>query len=109
MEEQVFLALADKTLRELELKVDAAADVAGVDVDIELREGGILQFEFADGSQIIVNRHAAAREIWVAARAGGFHFRPENGRWIDTRGGLDLQTELAALISQQAKAVIVLA
>lgn len=109
MEEREFLALADKTLREIELAVETAADAANVDVDIELQEGGILQLEFADGRQIVINRHVSAQEIWVAARAGGFHFRPENGSWVDTRNGQDLQTALSALISQQAKANIVLA
>jgi CyaY protein len=39
----------------------------------------------------------------VAARAGGFHFRPDRGRWIDTRSGENLADALARLLREQAK------
>src|SRR5437762_8968380 len=38
-----------------------------------------------DGSKLIINRHVPNRELWVAARAGGFHFRADGGIWRDTR------------------------
>ena len=44
----------------------------------------MLELEFADGSRIVVNRHSAAQEIWVAAKSGGFHFRWDGARWLDT-------------------------
>ena len=56
-------------------------------LDFELKAGGIVEIEFDDGSKIIVNRHGAAREIWVAARSGGFHFRWDGAAWRDTRDG----------------------
>ncbi len=52
--------------------------------------------------KLIVNRHAPNREIWVAARAGGFHFRAVDGLWRDTRGSDDLRTALARLLLDQA-------
>ena len=67
-----------------------------------LLTGNVLTLEFDDGSQIIVNRHGVAREIWIAARAGGFHFRWDGARWVDTRDGAELLEKLAALASQQA-------
>jgi len=57
---------------------------------------------FADGSKIIVNRHGVAREMWVAARAGGFHFRWDGGAWRDTRDGAELLEKLSVLASQQS-------
>lgn len=83
-------------------RIDSALEDCGLDLDVTQMPGGVLQVEFADGSQIIINRHSAAREIWVAARAGGFHFRPEKGGWVDTRSGEKLQDTLAKLISQQS-------
>lgn len=62
----------------------------------------MLEIEFADGSKIIVNRHGVAKEIWVAARAGGFHFRWDGAVWRDTRDGTELMEKLSALASQQA-------
>jgi CyaY protein len=71
------------------------------DIDVEL-EGGVLELECPDGSRIIVNRQAPNREIWVAARSGGFHFAHREGEWRDTRSGEELFASLARLIAQQA-------
>ena len=83
-------------------RIEAALEASDADIDFELAAGGVLEIEFADGSKIIVNRHGVAREIWVAARAGGFHFRWDGGAWRDTRDGVDLMDKLSALASQQA-------
>jgi CyaY protein len=50
-----------------------------------------------------------AREIWVAARAGGFHFRWDGAIWRDTRDGGELMGKLSTLASQQAGKAINLA
>jgi CyaY protein len=80
-------------------RIEAALEAAGL--DFETPADGILEIEFDDGSKLIVNRHGVAREIWVAARSGGFHFRPQDGAWVDTRSGEDLFGKLAALIHAQ--------
>ncbi len=98
MDDKDFSRAADAILE----KIDQALEACGADLDFELQAGGILEIEFADGSKIIVNRHAVAKEIWVAARAGGFHFRWQDGQWIDTRDGAELLHKLSALASQQA-------
>mgnify|MGYP003536994013 CR=1 FL=1 len=98
MEETEFNTLAEATLARIERALDACA----ADIDYELQAGGVLELEFGDGSKIIVNRHVAAREIWVAARSGGFHFRRENDRWVGTRDGGELFATLERLISEQA-------
>ena len=104
MEESVFTALADAEL----MRVEAAIENCGAEVDIESKPGGILEVEFDDGSKIIINRHTAAREIWVAARAGGFHFRPEEGGWIAGRDGSELYATLSRLVSEQAREPVTL-
>lgn len=106
MDEAEFLEQADRMMAHLEEAVGQVVDEGDLDVDLELQAGGILKLEFADGSQIIINRHAAAREIWVAARSGGFHFRPEGQRWVGTRDGADLLDALDALLSKQAGAEV---
>ncbi|MGQ0544455.1 MAG: iron donor protein CyaY [Betaproteobacteria bacterium] len=98
MDESEFEALAERALASLE----AALEAAGVDADVERKEGGVLEIEFADGSRMIVNRHGAAREIWVAARAGGFHFRWDGASWRDTRDGGELFAALSRLVSAQS-------
>jgi CyaY protein len=58
--------------------------------------------EFDDDSKIIVNGNTPLREIWVAAKAGGFHYRLHDGRWTDTRSGDELFAALSRLVSQQS-------
>jgi CyaY protein len=104
MDEREFEALAGEALARLE----RALDESGVDADIELKEGGVLELEFGNGSKIIVNRHGAAREIWVAARSGGFHFRWDGAAWRDTRDGTELFAALSKLVSAQAGTGVIL-
>ena len=98
MEETEFTALAEQTLE----RIEASLEESGVDADVQLKPGGVIEIEYADGSKMIINRHAAAREIWVAARSGGFHFRWEGGAWRDTREGTELFAALSKLVSAQS-------
>jgi CyaY protein len=98
MDDKEFNALADGVLA----RIETALEASDADLDFELAAGGVLEIEFADGSKIIVNRHGVAREIWVAARAGGFHFRWDGTSWRDTRDGAELMEKLSTLASQQA-------
>jgi CyaY protein len=97
MDEREFETRAAQALAAIEHALEAAE----LDADFELKEGGILEIEFEDGSKIIVNRHGAAREIWVAARSGGFHFRWDGAVWRDTRDGSELFAALSKLVSQR--------
>jgi CyaY protein len=102
MGEQGFTKLAAEALDRLEADIEGSA--AAADVDLELsRQGNVIDVEFEDGSKMIINSHEAAGEIWVAARAGGYHFKPTpTGAWIDGRSGRELRTMLAELLSAQA-------
>src|SRR3954470_1953633 len=98
MEETEFTALAEQTLE----RIEASLEESGVDADVQLKPGGVIEIEYADGSKMIINRHAAAREIWVAARSGGFHFRWDGNAWRDTREGTELFAALSKLVSAQS-------
>jgi CyaY protein len=98
MNDSEFESRAEQVLARLEASLEAS----GADLDWERAGSGILEIEFADGSRMVVNRHGAAQEIWVAARSGGFHFRWDGQRWVDTRGGAELFGRLAQLLSEQA-------
>jgi CyaY protein len=98
--ETEFIAAADATLATIGLALDAALETGNADIDWNLNDG-ILEIECADGSKLIVNRHVPNRELWVAARAGGFHFRAGAGLWRDTRSGDDLASVLAKLLRSQ--------
>ncbi len=102
-----FIAAADRTLAAIGEALDMALDVSDADLDWSLNDG-ILEIDCGGGGKVIVNRHVPNREIWVAARGGGFHFRPREGAWRDTRSGDELATSLAALLRAQAQLVVVL-
>lgn len=102
MDESAFNALADAEL----VRIEAAIEACGAEVDIESKPGGVLELEFENGTKIIVNRHSAAKEIWVAARSGGFHFGPSDGAWIAGRDGSELYATLSRLVSEQAGAAV---
>lgn len=71
------------------------------DLDVDSEEG-VLTVTCPDGSRIIVNRQTPNREIWVAARSGGFHFASREGAWRDTRSGEELFASLERLVASQA-------
>jgi CyaY protein len=107
MTELAFQRAAETALDAIETSIEGAIDAAILDVDIE-RQGNVITLSFEDDSKIIVNSHSAAQEIWVAARAGGFHFREDAGRWIDGRSGDELFAALSRRVSEQSGCAVVL-
>lgn len=104
MTETEFIALTDHVLEH----IGNALDGSDADVDWQLNDG-ILEIDCSDsedsggsGGKIIVNRHLPNREIWLATRGGGYHFKQVEKTWKDTRGGNDLPTELARALKAQA-------
>lgn len=109
LSESEFLALAEAELTRIENIVETAADEADADIEVN-RTGNVLTLEFDDGSKIIINSQAPMQELWVAARAGGFHFRRgDDGRWVDTRSKEELYVALSRYISQQSDVDVTLA
>lgn len=104
MNDNEFNELADATLTQIE----TALERSGADLDFAMVSDSVLEIEFADRSKIIVNRHDAAKEIWVAARSGGFHYRWDGSRWQDTRSEEELMAALSRLISEQAREPVLL-
>jgi iron-sulfur cluster assembly protein CyaY len=105
MDESAFIAAADATLDKIGLALDAALETSDSGLDWSLKDG-VLTIECEDASRIIVNRHVPNREIWVAAKSGGFHFRAQDGQWRDTRGGETLGAALARLLKAQARIAV---
>ena len=72
-----------------------------VDIDTQ-RTGGLLELTFPGGSKIVVNTQPPLHEVWMAARLGGFHYRWQGGRWLDTRDGSEFFGALSRHASEQA-------
>ena len=94
MNESEFNQLADVALA----RIETAIDECGVDCN---RSGNLLEVEFDNGAKIIINRHDINKEIWVAAKSGGFHYAWQNGTWINQRDGSDLYVKLHELFAEQ--------
>ena len=107
MTESEFIALTDRVLN----LIGEALDESHADLDWQLNDG-ILEIDCEDGSgaggKIILNRHVPNRELWLATRGGGYHYRPGLGRWENTRGGGDLQAELTRALMAQGGVAIAL-
>ena len=99
--ESEFVALTERVLA----AIGEAVDAGGEDLDWSENDG-VLTIECPDGSRVIVNRHVPNRELWVAARTGGFHFRVDGGSWRDTRGGEELAAALSRLLRLQGGVTI---
>jgi CyaY protein len=100
-----YLDAAEKTLLALEVACDRINDDTDADIDNQ-RVGGMITLLFANGSQIIVNLQKPLQEIWLAAKAGGFHYRLQDGVWVDTKTGSELFADLSRFATQQSGLVL---
>lgn len=91
----------DALLARIEATTDRWLDGDVVDIDTQ-RTGGLLELSFEDGSKIVVNTQPPLHEVWLAARAGGYHYRWGQGRWLDTRDGSEFFDALSRHASAQA-------
>lgn len=97
MTDNDYLTRAEAVLAAIEGALD------DIDADIEAsRNGNVLTLEFENGSKIIVNLQPPMQEIWIAAKAGGFHFRYTDGQWRDTRSGAEFFAALSDYATQHA-------
>ncbi len=104
MTESEFMRQSEATLGALESAIEAVD--AGIDFT---RSGSVLTLELDNDTKIVVNTQLPTRQIWVAARSGGFHFSFDGQRWRDTREGTELFAALSRLVSLQGGRPVVLA
>jgi CyaY protein len=71
-----------------------------IDIDPQ-RTGGLLELAFPNGSKIVINTQPPLQELWLAARAGGYHFGFDGQRWLDTRDGAEFFERLSREASAQ--------
>lgn len=87
-------------LARIEAKADAWLQDDVIDIDTH-RTGGLLELMFPNGSKIIINTQPPLQEVWMAAKAGGFHYRFSAGQWRDTRDGSEFIEALSRHASAQ--------
>ncbi len=97
---------AHAALATVEATTDRWLDDDVIDIDTH-RTGGLLELSFPGGSKIILNTQPPLQEVWMAARAGGFHYRWMEGAWRDTRSGDEFFAALSAQASAQGGQALV--
>jgi CyaY protein len=106
-----FYAIAEKTLKAIEISLEEAFQETDLDLDISRQGGNVVNIQFEDKSVIVVNTQSPLQEIWVAAKEGGFHYKwsgtLSEPLWLDTKTGAELFSELSRLASHQAKTSLV--
>ncbi|MDR0225259.1 MAG: iron donor protein CyaY [Burkholderiaceae bacterium] len=98
-----FLNLADRLLLAVEQGCDRINDETDADLDAQ-RTGGLVTLVFANRSQIVINQQKPLHEIWLAAKAGGFHYRFDEASqtWMDTKGAGEFFANLSRYASEQS-------
>jgi len=93
--------LTDELLAQIEATTDRWLQDDVIDVDGQ-RTGGLLELTFPDASKIVINTQPPLQELWLATRGGGHHFAHLDGRWRDTRDGVEFLARLTEAASAQA-------
>ena len=101
-----YLNHAEKALAAIEQACDLINDASDADIDNQ-RTGGMITLTFANRSQIIINLQKPLQEIWMAAKAGGFHYKFNKGQWLNTKDGSEFFSELTQSASEQADQLMV--
>jgi CyaY protein len=101
MTDPEFMDRAEALLARVEAACDRINDETDADVDNQ-RVGGMVTITFRNGTQIIVNLQKPLHEVWMAARAGGFHYKFDGSSWMDTKGSGEFFSHLAKYASEQS-------
>ena len=96
-----FMDQAERLLAGVETSSDRLNDDTDVDIDNQ-RVGGMVTLTFPNRSQIVINLQKPLHEVWMAARAGGFHYKLREGRWADTKDGSEFFETLSRCASEHS-------
>jgi CyaY protein len=101
MNDSDFLDKAETLLRAVERSCDRINDASSADIDNQ-RVGAMVTLVFQNQSQIIINLQKPLHEVWLAAKAGGFHYKFDSTHWMDTKGQGEFFSCLSRFASDQA-------
>ena len=99
MTDPEFMDRAEILLQAVEASCDRINDSTDADIDNQ-RTGGMVTLTFRNRSQIIINLQKPLQEVWMAAKSGGYHYKFDGSRWMDTKG----QGEFFASLTRDASA-----
>lgn len=100
MTDTEYMDRAEALLRAVEQACDRINDESDADIDNQ-RVGGMITLTLPNRSQIIINLQKPLQEVWMAAKAGGFHYRFDGQVWRDTKAGTEFFADLSRFASEQ--------
>ena len=100
-----YLDHAETLLRSVEMQCDQLNERADVDIDNQ-RVGGMVTLVFANQSQVVINLQKPLHEVWLAARSGGYHYKFNSEKWMDTKGQGEFFLQLSRDASAQSGQVL---
>lgn len=107
MTESEFLNKASGVLGQIEMVIESAVNNdENVDIDTS-REGNVLTLTFENGSKIIINLQPSMKEVWIAAKSGGYHYRYSDEVLINTRNGQEFFKSLQAFVFEQSDLTLI--
>ncbi len=101
MTDSEFMNQAEILLKAVEASCDRINDDTLADIDNQ-RVGSMVTLVFANRSQIVINLQKPLHEIWMAAKSGGYHYKFDSSKWMDTKGQGEFFTNLSRFASEQA-------
>ncbi|GAA0207388.1 iron donor protein CyaY [Kangiella japonica] len=88
----------DQTIIAIEEALD---ELDQLDIDYET-SGGILTITLENGSKVIINRQTPLKQLWLAAKDGGYHLDWVDGQWQTDKDQEALEPLLSRVLSQQS-------
>ncbi|WON77109.1 iron donor protein CyaY [Serratia sp. UGAL515B_01] len=99
MNDSEFHQLADQLM----LNIEATLDNFEGDADIDYEtNGGVMTLSFENGTKIVINRQEPLHQVWLATKAGGYHFNYRENTWCCDRSGRAFYEVLSDAVSEQA-------
>ena len=103
-----FMEHAEKLLKAVETGCDSINDEGLADIDNQ-RVGAMVTLVFSNDSQIVINLQKPLHEIWLAAKSGGYHYKFDDGKWMDSKGQGEFFASLSRFASEQGGGQVVFA
>lgn len=105
LNEQQYQLLVDELLD----RIEELLENTDLDLDID-NSGEILAIKFANHSQIIISRQLALKQLWLAAKSGGYHldYDEKSKKWILTTTNETFEQLLTRVIKEQTNQLVVI-
>ena len=99
MDAKEYARLADDCLEQVAAWLE---DFDPDEVDF-VTSDGVLTIEFPDATRFVLNRQAAASQMWFAAGARAWHYDWDAGHstWVDDRDGHQLSDRVGEVVSDK--------